>query len=217
MITNNATNDSFPHSWVTMAVGLKQILTPELFHFMVDLPHALQNRAHRLRAGRTERGISVLPQQCRARAWSVLQALNKTCLEMPDVKDFLPSPTDPAFGLQCPRTRRRGRCMVGCSEVLAQWLFAGWLALPTTPRGSTVRAGCRSTTGSWCGSGCRRPRVQRDRREPEAHRCLHRGDAAGSRRRARQREWASRSANVLPLLAMTKSRDHSPIMMAAPL
>ncbi|KAF8176358.1 hypothetical protein K438DRAFT_1770558 [Mycena galopus ATCC 62051] len=133
------------------AVGLKDILTPELFRFMVEcrIPFSKTEPLDFVQVGQDFMSNN-FQEKCQERAWPALLFLSRVGLEnMPDMMDFLPPATDPDFSLQClglqllldqaPRAlcssaSTDGRYVNSYFDILAQRLVASWLALPAKQR-----------------------------------------------------------------------------------
>ncbi|KAJ7245852.1 hypothetical protein C8J57DRAFT_1361846 [Mycena rebaudengoi] len=134
-----------------MVHELKDILTPELFHFMVDcrIPFSKTEPIDFAEVSRDFMSAN-FKNKCGERAWPVLLALSKVGLEnMPNMMDFLPPLTDPDFAIQClglqlildqaPRalcsnTSTDGRYTNEYFDLIAQRHADTWLALPATQR-----------------------------------------------------------------------------------
>ncbi|KAJ7256219.1 hypothetical protein B0H12DRAFT_519760 [Mycena haematopus] len=134
-----------------MAGNLKYILTPDLFHFMVDcrIPFSKIEPLDFVQVGQNFMSED-FRNKCQERVWPILQTLSKIGLDnIPDMMDFLPAPTDPDFPIQClglqlvfdqaPRAlcssdSTDGRYVNSYFDLIAQRLVQSWLALPAKQR-----------------------------------------------------------------------------------
>ncbi|KAJ6482569.1 hypothetical protein C8R45DRAFT_305074 [Mycena sanguinolenta] len=130
-----------------MAQDLKDILTADLFHFMVDcrIPFSKTEPLDFVQVGQQFMSDDYGPK-FHERVWPVLKTLSKIGLDnMPDMMDFLPPPTDPDFATQClglqlildqaPRAlcsskSTDGRYVNSYFDLISQRLVDTWLALP---------------------------------------------------------------------------------------
>ncbi|KAJ7454933.1 hypothetical protein B0H11DRAFT_1875039 [Mycena galericulata] len=131
---------------------LKHILTPDLFHFMVDsrIPFPKNAPLDFAEVSRDFNSAGDFKGRIQEGVWPILKALSKVGLEkMPDMMDFLPPPSDPDFPLQClglqlvldqaPRAlcsngSTDGRYVADHFDRVAQRLADAWLALPAAQR-----------------------------------------------------------------------------------
>ncbi|KAJ6482596.1 hypothetical protein C8R45DRAFT_1215352 [Mycena sanguinolenta] len=132
----------------TMTANLKDTLTADLFHFVVDcrIPFSKTEPLDFVQVGQNIFASEYFGKKIQDRVWPVLKTLSRIGLDnMPDMMDFLPPPTDPDFATQClglqlildqaPRAlcsseSTDGRYVNSYFDPISQRLVDTWLPLP---------------------------------------------------------------------------------------